>query len=83
MKQIQPIIFPINLGTATILNCVGSDNFSTSVTIYYQLLTETNQQLQAGNLYMEGTDYINYNSSTDGNEFIYQWTASQIGVTLI
>lgn len=83
MKQIQPVVFPLNLGTATILNCVGSDNFSTSVTIYYQLLTETNQQLQAGNLYMEGTDYINYNSSTDGNEFIYQWTASQIGVTLI
>lgn len=83
MKQIQPVVFPLNLGTATILNCVGSDNFSTSVTIYYQLLTETNQELQAGNLYMEGTDYINYNSSTDGNEFIYQWTASQIGVTLI
>jgi hypothetical protein len=83
MKQIQAVIFPLNLGTATILNCVGNDNFSTSVNIYYQLLTETNQQLQAGNLYMEGTDYINYNSSNDGNEFIYQWTAQQIGVTLI
>ena len=62
MKQIQPVIFPLNLGTATILNCVGSDNFSTSVTIYYQLLTETSQ---------------------DGNEYIYQWSAQQIGVTLI
>lgn len=27
MKQIQPVVFPLNLGTATILNCVGSDNF--------------------------------------------------------
>ena len=83
MKQIQPVIFPLNLGIATILNCVGSDNFTTSVTIYYQLFTELNEQLQSGNLYMEGTDYINYNSSTDGNEFIYQWSAQQIGVTLI
>jgi hypothetical protein len=83
MKQIQPVVFPLNLGTATVLNCVGSDNFSTSVTIYYQLLTENNDQLQSGNLYMEGTDYLNYNSSNDGNEFIYQWSAQQIGVTLI
>jgi hypothetical protein len=83
MKNIQPVVFPLNLGTATILNCVGSDNFSTSVTIYYQLLSETNQQLQAGNLILEGFDYEAYNTSTDGNEYIYQWTATQLGVTLI
>ena len=83
MKQIQPVIFPLNLGTATILNCVGSDNLSTSITIYYQLLTENNQQLQQGNLYLSGFDYEAYNTSPDGNEYIYQWTASQIGVTLI
>ena len=83
MKNIQPVVFPLNLGTATILNCVGSDNFSTSVTIYYQLLSETNQQLQAGNLSLNGADYEAYNTSTDGNEYIYQWTATQLGVTLI
>jgi hypothetical protein len=83
MKAIQPVIFPLNLGTATVLNCVGSDNFSTSVTIYYQLLTETNQQLQAANLSLVGFDYEAYNTSPDGNEFIYNWTAEQIGVTLI
>ena len=83
MKQIQPVIFPLNLGTATILNCVGSDNFSTSVTIYYQLLSETNEQLQAANLSLDGFDYESYNTSSDGNEFIYNWTATQIGVTLI
>jgi hypothetical protein len=83
MKAIQPVIFPLNLGTATQLNCVGSDNFSTSVTIYYQLLTETNTQLQSGNLMMSGFDYEAYNTSPDGNEFIYNWTAQQIGVTLI
>jgi len=83
MKQIQPVVFPLNLGTATILNCVGSDNFSTSVTIYYQLLSEENQQLQSGNLYMNGADYETYNSSTDGNLYIYQWSATQLNVTLI
>ena len=83
MKQIQPVVFPLNLGTATILNCVGSDNFSTSVTIYNQLLSETNQQLQAGNLSLSGADYEAYNTSTDGNEYIYQWTATELGVTLI
>ena len=83
MKQIQPVVFPLNLGTATILNCVGSDNFSTSVTIYYQLLSETNQQLQAGNLSLNGFDYEAYNTSPDGNEYIYQWTATELGVTLI
>ena len=83
MKQIQPVVFPLNLGTATILNCVGSDNFSTSVTIYYQLLSETNQQLQTGNLSLSGFDYEAYNTSPDGNEYIYQWTATELGVTLI
>jgi len=83
MKQIQPVIFPLNLGTATILNCVGSDNFSTSVTIYYQLLSATNTQLQTGNLNMSGFDYEAYNTSSDGNEYIYQWSAQQIGLTLI
>jgi len=83
MKQIQPVVFPLNLGTATILNCVGSDNFSTSVTIYYQLLNVDSIQLQAGSLNMTGFDYEAYNTSTDGNEYIYQWTATELGVTLI
>jgi hypothetical protein len=83
MKQIQPVIFPLNLGTATILNCVGADNFSTSVTIYYQLISTENATLQAGNLNMDGADYESYNTSANGNEFIYNWSANQLGVTLI
>ena len=83
MKQIQPVIFPLNLGTAIILNCVGNDNLSTSMLIYYQLFTENNCQIQSGNLTLNGFDYEAYNTSPDGNEYIYEWTASQIGVTLI
>jgi len=83
MKQIQPVVFPLNLGTATILNCTGQDNFSTSVYIFYQLLNEDTKSLQAGNLSLSGFDYEAYNTSTDGNEYIYQWTATALGVTLI
>jgi hypothetical protein len=83
MKQIQPVVFPLNLGTATILNCNGNDNFNTSINIGYQLLSESKQQLQVGSLNMTGFDYEAYNTSTDGNEYIYQWTATQLGVTLI
>ena len=82
MKEIQPIIFPLNLGTAIYLNCVGNDNYSTSVTIYYQLISE-NATLQAGNLNLSGTDYESYNISNDGNQYIYDWSATQLGVTLI
>ena len=83
MKQIQPVIFPLNLGIAIYLNCVGSDNYSTSVTIYYQLLSAENATLQAGNLNLSGTDYESYNTSNDGNQYIYDWSAAQLGVTLI
>jgi hypothetical protein len=83
MKQIQPVIFPLNLGTAIYLNCVGNDNFSTSVTIYYQLISAENATLQSGNLNLDGQDYEIYNTSSDGNEFIYEWTSVQLGVTLI
>ena len=83
MKEIQAVIFPLNLGTAIYLNCVGSDNYSTSVTIYYQLISEENATLQAGNLNLSGTDYASYNISNDGNQYIYDWSAAQLSVTLI
>jgi hypothetical protein len=83
MKQIQPVVYPLNAGTATFLNCIGQDNFSTNVSIYYQLLTATNQQLQQGNLNLDGFDYEAYNTSPDGNEYIYNWTAQKLGVTLV
>jgi hypothetical protein len=83
MKQIQPVVFPLNLGTAIILSCVGQDNFSTSVTIYYQLLNAENQILQSGNLSLCSADYEAYNSSADGNQYIYEWSATQLGVVII
>lgn len=83
MKEIQPIVYPLNAGTATLLNCSGQDNFSTSVSIYYQLYTSSQLQLQQGNLTMDGFDYEAYNTSPNGNEYIYNWTAEKLGVTLV
>jgi hypothetical protein len=79
MKTIQPVVFPLNLGTAIILNayCIN-DNLSTSATFYYALLSDTQSQLQQGNLTMTGEDYDNWAT----NEYAYEWVAEQIDVTI-
>ena len=79
MKQIEPVVFPLNLGTATILNayCIN-DNLSNSATFYYALLSDTQSQLQQGNLTMTGEDYIGWAT----NDYAYNWVASEIDVTI-
>ena len=79
MKQIEPVVFPLNLGTATILNayCIN-DNLSNSATFYYALLSDTESQLQQGNLTMTGADYDNWAT----NDYAYNWVATQIDVTI-
>ncbi len=80
MKTIQPVVFPLNLGTATILNayCIN-DNLSSSATFYYALLSDTQSQLQQGNLTMTGEVYDNWAT----NDYAYNWVASEIDVTII
>lgn len=80
MKQIQPVVFPLNLGTATILNayCIN-DNLSTSATFYYSLLSDTINQLQEGNLIMSGTDYNDWST----NDYAHNWVSEQLNVTII
>jgi hypothetical protein len=79
MKQIEPVVFPLNLGTATILNayCIN-DNLSNSATFYYALLSDTQSQLQQGNLTMTGEVYDNWAT----NDYAYNWVASEIDVTI-
>ena len=80
MKQIEPVVFPLNLGTASLLNayCIN-DNLSTSATFYYALLSDTQSQLQQGNLTMTGEVYDNWAT----NDYAYNWVASEIDVTII
>jgi hypothetical protein len=79
MKTIQPVVFPLNLGTATILNayCIN-DNLSDAATFYYTLLSDVQSQLQQGNLTMTGEDYNGWAT----NEYAYNWVATQIDVTI-
>ena len=83
MKKIQPVVFPLNLGTATQINCNGSDNYLNFVNIYYQLFNDLDEVLQSGNLIMSGLDYANYNTCNDGNQFIYNWAANELNVILL
>ena len=80
MKIIQAVIFPLNLGTATILNayCIN-DNLVNSAFFNYQLLSDTLVQLSQGNLTMIGQDYANWQT----NQYAYDWIATQIDVTII
>jgi hypothetical protein len=80
MKTISPVVFPLNLGTAKILNayCIN-DNLKDSATFYYALLSETQSQLQQGNLTMTGQDYALWVT----NDYAYNWVASQIDVTIV
>jgi hypothetical protein len=79
MKTIEPVVFPLNLGTASILNayCIN-DNLSTNATFYYSLLTDAQNQLQQGNLTMTGEDYAGWAT----NDYAYNWVATQIDVTI-
>ena len=80
MKTISPVVFPLNLGTAVILNayCIN-DNLSDSATFYYALLSDTQAQLSQGNLTMEGQDYADWVT----NEYAYDFVASKIDVTIV
>ena len=80
MKTIQPVVFPLNLGTATILNayCIN-DNLTNCATFYYSLLTDSQSKLQQGNLTMIGEDYDGWST----NDYAYNWVATQIDVTII
>jgi hypothetical protein len=79
MKTIQPVVFPLNLGTAIILNayCIN-DNLSTSATFYYELLSNSQSQLKQGNLVMTGEDYVGWAT----NEYAYNWVAAKIDVVI-
>lgn len=86
MKQIQPVSIWYNgqIVQATILNMTSiSDNLSTQASFYYQLFVDPNFQVVDATIQMEGADYTNYSTSTDSNEYAYQWGATQLNLTLV
>lgn len=84
--NIQPVSIWANgqssQATNFILTCIY-DNLSNEATFYYQLQNVDNVKLADGNLVMNGTDYENWNTTTDINLAAYQWAATELNITLL
>ena len=79
---IQPVVFPLNEGTATRLSVLVL-NFPTdalTATTYYQLLTEEGAQLRQGNYTMTEEEFATW--GTDNN-VVNEYVATAIGVVII
>ena len=79
---IQPIVYPINEGTATRL-AVLVLNFETTATTcntYWQLLTEDGKQLSQGNYTLTPEEFAQW--GTD-NSVVNEYVAEAIGVVII
>ena len=86
MKQIQPVsiwYYGQNKQAILLNMTIISDNLSTQATFFYALYTDPNFQVADGNLTMTGADYITFTTSSDSNEYAYQWGATQLNLTLV
>jgi len=66
------------------------DNLSTSANFQYQLCEIISSSdygafnpLINGGLNMSGQDYLDWDASTDANEWAYNWAATQLKLTII
>ena len=88
MKTInpQPIWIDGASKQATVLySQVNSDNLVNNATFYYQLYEQVDINivpLTNGTVDMNGTDYANYNTSTDANAYAWDWLAAKLGLTI-
>jgi hypothetical protein len=79
---IEPVVFPLNQGTATQMSVLIL-NFTTEATTcetYWQLLTEDNKQLSQGNYTLTEEQFAAW--GTDNN-VVNQYVADDIGVTIL
>jgi hypothetical protein len=79
---IQPIVYPLNEGTATRLSVLVLNFETTAITCttYYQLLTEDGKQLSQGNYTLTEEQFVTW--GTDNN-VVNQYVADAIGVVII
>jgi hypothetical protein len=67
------------------------DNLIDAATFKYQLIeliiidqdNQTSQTLVNDELSINGQDYIDWDSSVSANEWIYNWAADKLGLTII
>ena len=94
MANIQPVTtwYKGAEHQASVFNCYLSyDNLIDTATIRYQLIElivvsadeQTSQILINDELSINGTDYADWDAQTDANQWIYNWSASQLGLVII
>lgn len=79
---IQPIVYPLNEGTATRLTVLvlNFETTATTCTTYWQLLTEDGKQLAQGNYTLTEEQFLTWGLD---NNVVNEYVADSIGVVLI
>ena len=79
---IQPIVYPLNEGTATRMTVLVLNFETTAVTCttYWQLLTEDGKTLSQGNYTLTEEQFVTW--GTDNN-VVNEYVAEAIGVVII
>lgn len=94
MANIQPILtwYQGAEHEANVFNLYGNgDNLKDSASFQYQLIelitiSETEQYssvLVIGQLLINGADYAQWDAEIDANQWIYNWAAGQLNLTII
>ena len=85
MKQIAPLTLWVNgqQATATLFSLIIiNDNLQNSATFYWQLLDADAAKLADGNLTMVEPQYDQWGTSSDVNQWAYEWATTQLNITL-
>jgi hypothetical protein len=79
---IEPIVYPLNEGTATRMTVLvlNFETTATTCTTYWQLLTEEGKQLAQGNYTLTEEQFATW--GTD-NSVVNEYVAEAIGVVII
>ena len=82
MAKIQPVIFPLNTGTATEMTVLILQHTTDATTCgtYYELKTDEGKVLQKDNYYLTESEFAAWGKD---NEYVAECVASAIGVTII
>ena len=82
MAKIQPIVFPLNQGTATEMSVLilNFETSATTCTTYYELKTDEGKVLSNGNYTLTEVEFAGWGYD---NEYVAQCVANAIGVTIL
>lgn len=67
--------------TKLLLRVIADDLYS-QATFYYELRTDTDDIVTAGNLTLGGADYTTWNTSANATPAAFTWAADQLNLTL-